>query len=175
VLAKVINFIWIKMIEEVQKPRIYSNLCEKMFGFDTDKINKEGMSKKVEEKILSAKLKDRSCKYYLSYLDILDLKPAGWTKFGYANSPFCDLLLHQGCKENITRIHHKDLSVDEFREKFEKTDTPIVIEGLTEDMEVEKYWTFEVSIYSICQFARLFSIDTKTRNSKLQKMIKERV
>ena len=72
------------------------------------------------------------------------MKPEGWTKHNLALSPYFDNLLANPPKETIDRVHHTKLSVEEFWEKYEKTGTPVIIEGLTENMEVEKYWSFKV-------------------------------
>jgi hypothetical protein len=81
-----------------------------------------------------------------SLLNILSLEKciSFWEKHQYAKRPdLCKELFHN-CPDNIQRIHYSKLSVEEFREKFEKPGIPVIITGLAESMNPEKYWTFDV-------------------------------
>lgn len=47
-------------------------------------------------------------------------------------------------EETITRIKYHELDEEKFRQLYESTYTPVVIEGFYEGTEEEKFWTFEV-------------------------------
>lgn len=58
-------------------------------------------------------------------------------------SDICEKLLKE-CPDNIERMQAQDVSVEMFRSEYEKTNKPVVIEGITKDWKVNRYWTFEV-------------------------------
>lgn len=72
------------------------------------------------------------------------MKTDEWADLKYYKKDLCDQLL-KSCPNQIDRIHYKDLSLQDFIEKYEKPNKPLIIEGLSEVcFPIEKYWTFEV-------------------------------
>ena len=71
------------------------------------------------------------------------MKAVEWTKEGYWKTDLCEKLL-KDCPDQIERVDCDNLSVQEFVEKYESQNKPVVIKGITRDWNVKKYWTFEV-------------------------------
>lgn len=47
--------------------------------------------------------------------------------------------------ENIERIHIDSITVEEFYEKYEKGNKPVIITGATDDWTAKNKWNFKVS------------------------------
>ncbi|XP_008469455.1 bifunctional arginine demethylase and lysyl-hydroxylase PSR [Diaphorina citri] len=62
-----------------------------------------------------------------------------WFELGYADK-FDKFKI---VKENVERIHVKDYSPQEFIEKYEKPNKPVVIKGVTENWNATYKWTLE--------------------------------
>lgn len=65
-----------------------------------------------------------------------------WYQLGYANrfDNFTKV------KDNVERIHVKDVSPQAFIEKYEKPYKPVVIQGIQENWDAHQKWTLEVSM-----------------------------
>ena len=74
------------------------------------------------------------------------MKSEDWRKEGYAKTDIAERLLKE-CPDEIERVDCENLSVQEFIEKYESKNRPVIIRGLTKGWKVDKYWTFEVFIY----------------------------
>ncbi|GIL95724.1 hypothetical protein Vretimale_1688 [Volvox reticuliferus] len=61
-----------------------------------------------------------------------------WYKHGYAQSDICNTT---GVEDHIPRIHWKDLSPEEFVERFERPRIPVVITGLADNWPASENWT----------------------------------
>lgn len=62
----------------------------------------------------------------------------GWTKLNYAGTFELDL---NSVKDNVERIHVKDVPPDVFIEKYEKVYKPVVIHGCTDHWKATYKWT----------------------------------
>eukprot|EP00798_Chlamydomonas_sp_ICE-L_P020979 gene20980-27834_t len=67
----------------------------------------------------------------------LSVSKGEW-KHGYAEDP--SALSVEGIVDDVPRYHWKDLSVEEFVERFERPRLPVVITGLTEGWPADKGW-----------------------------------
>jgi histone arginine demethylase JMJD6 len=63
----------------------------------------------------------------------------------YYKIDVCKKLL-EDCPDEIGRINYHKTSVEEFRQKYELINKPVIFEGITDDWNVEKYWTWEVFV-----------------------------
>lgn len=61
----------------------------------------------------------------------------------YYKTDVCKKLL-EDCPDEIKRINYHETSVEEFRQKYESLNLPVVFKGVTDEWETEKYWTWEV-------------------------------
>lgn len=82
----------------------------------------------------------------LSPLAISELETEinGWHRFNYANTFDCGL--HTVC-DNVDRIDARFVSIEEFRERYEKTYTPCVIANDQLEWPATKKWSTHVSLY----------------------------
>lgn len=67
-----------------------------------------------------------------------------WNKHGYYKTDVLQRLFDE-CPDQIDRVHISQLSQADFCKKYEKTNKPVIIRGVTDDWNVPKYWTFDVS------------------------------
>ncbi|CAI5449337.1 unnamed protein product [Caenorhabditis angaria] len=65
------------------------------------------------------------------------------TKFGWDTLGYSEDFKLPPVKDTILRIDCEELTVDEFREKYERTRTPIIITGLTKNWQANEKWTLE--------------------------------
>ncbi len=73
------------------------------------------------------------------------MRPSKWADLNYYKTDLCVNLLDE-CPDQIERIHCKDLTVEDFNNKYQKANKPIIIQGLDETcFPIKKYWTFNVS------------------------------
>ena len=72
------------------------------------------------------------------------MRLSDWYKWGYAKTDISEKLF-QECPDQIERVDSKNLSLHDFKNKYEKLNKPVVIRGITNSFNVDKYWTFEVS------------------------------
>ena len=73
----------------------------------------------------------------------LDMRLSEWCKWGYAKTDICEKLF-QECPDQIERVNAQNLSIENFKE-YERLNKPVIIRGITDSWNIEKYWTFEVS------------------------------
>jgi hypothetical protein len=70
-------------------------------------------------------------------------------KSWYKNNSFRNqdkiLKLPEDFRDEIERVDAKDITVNEFKEKYEKGDRPVIITGLSEKWPAHENWTFAVS------------------------------
>lgn len=71
-----------------------------------------------------------------------DLPLYMWERRQYYKSDVLEQLA-KSAKDNIQRIDYKSTSVEDFREKFEKTDTPCIITGAADDWDRDNKWTWK--------------------------------
>ena len=77
-------------------------------------------------------------------LTFLDLKLEQWALDGYAKTDIGEQLLKE-CPDEIQRIHCDNYSPEKFISEFEAQNKPCIIQGLTKDWKIDRYWTFEVN------------------------------
>ena len=69
-----------------------------------------------------------------------DLKqPEDWTKYRYVSK---DSVWYRSV-DHIDRIHCKDMSCDDFVNNFEKSERPVMIQGLTESWPASQKWNWK--------------------------------
>ena len=66
-----------------------------------------------------------------------------WSRKEYYTSNLLEEL-YTNHNDNIERVEYDNVSKDEFYERFQKTNTPCVIKGVTKDWEVENNWSWNV-------------------------------
>ena len=73
-----------------------------------------------------------------------------WTRNNYVSQDILETL-HKNAKDNIQRVAYHDLSVEEFRERFDKPQIPCIITGVpqAEEWNYEKNWTWQVSTFDL--------------------------
>ncbi|XP_042895510.1 bifunctional arginine demethylase and lysyl-hydroxylase JMJD6 [Parasteatoda tepidariorum] len=71
--------------------------------------------------------------------ELNDKEGNGWTKLNYAEKFELDLNAVRA-KDNVERIHVKDVSPDVFIEKYEKIYKPVVITGSTDEWKARYKW-----------------------------------
>jgi hypothetical protein len=77
-----------------------------------------------------------------------DLKSSDWEKLKYYKKDEIMDHLKKDCPDQIDRIHYSKLSVEDFINKYEKLNKPVIIEGLAETcFPINKYWTFQVKSF----------------------------
>jgi len=81
-----------------------------------------------------------------------EIKLFKWSKDDYFNKPEAlekTLLgIDSNFKDTIERIHVNDLTVEEFREKYERPGKPVIITGVTENWAAKENWKVDVSIFN---------------------------
>jgi hypothetical protein len=100
---------------------------------------------------------------------IEELSKEDWRKMDFYYKDPCSELLNN-CPDEIDRVDYDKLSVEDFIEKYESKNLPVVVKGLQKDWNLEKYWTWEVILFTNIDF-RKFIKDIKTISSKLVKMM----
>lgn len=94
------------------------------------------------------------------------MKLEDWKKEGYAKTDICERLLKE-CPDDIERVNCEDLSAQEFIEKYESKNKPVIIKGLTKGWKTEKYWTFEVILIP-CSYLKSKEIYQRYKDEKLK-------
>ncbi|PAV82046.1 hypothetical protein WR25_11091, partial [Diploscapter pachys] len=64
-------------------------------------------------------------------------------RFGWETLRLADSLALPEFKDNILRVDSRNLSVEEFREKYEQPRIPVILTGLTHDWQATQKWTVE--------------------------------
>lgn len=67
--------------------------------------------------------------------------PDGWYKNAYHET--LDLSF-SSVKDNVERVDGSNITLEEFRERYERTYTPVVITHVQDDWLAEQKWTLEV-------------------------------
>lgn len=68
--------------------------------------------------------------------------PADWTKAGYASSGLTERL-RQSVADEVPRIRAEELSDEEFIERFERANKPVLIGQLCDSWEAHSKWTLD--------------------------------
>lgn len=94
---------------------------------------------------------------FFSFSELNDKDGNGWTKLNYAGTFELDL---NSVKDNVERIHVKDISPDVFIEKYEKLYKPVVISGCTDHWKARYKWTLPVS-FSLLMYYFYYWLDVQ--------------
>ena len=106
----------------------------KYLGLKSKRFYNCEMSDKCKKTIDKAKLKQRT-----------DMKLEEWEKLEYSNDNWCEEILNKLYESKDIDIEDYDkLSSDEFIEKYEKLNKPVIIRGITKDWIADDKWTFQV-------------------------------
>jgi histone arginine demethylase JMJD6 len=105
----------------------------KRLELTSDRFFKIEMSDKCKKIINKSKLKQRS-----------DMKLEEWEKLKYSSDNWCEEMLKQVENSSIDIEDYDKLSENEFIEKYEKLNKPVIIRGVTKDWPADSNWTFEV-------------------------------
>ncbi|XP_053388650.1 bifunctional arginine demethylase and lysyl-hydroxylase JMJD6-like [Mercenaria mercenaria] len=89
------------------------------------------MDHRTRKRVREAKLKARP---------ELGTDPDGWYKNGYHET--IDLS-KSSVKDNVERVDARSITIEEFREKYEQTYTPVVITHLQDDWQAGQKWTLD--------------------------------
>jgi len=117
------------MSEEKIKEKI------KLLGLKSKRFNFSEIGRNAEEEIEKAKLKHRS-----------ELKLKHWKKLKYYKDNWCQEMLKNPPigMQNVSYENYDDLTLEDFREKYEKLNKPLIIKGCTEKWGAYENWNFEV-------------------------------
>lgn len=75
------------------------------------------------------------------------MKSSDWDKLKYYMRNEIMERLRKDCPDQIDRVHYSKLSVEDFINKYEKLNKPVIIEGLAETcFPTSKYWNFQVKL-----------------------------
>lgn len=89
--------------------------------------------KRTRKRVQAAKVKARS-----------ELNQCGWEPHRIVQNDSIDLDLNNS-KDTIQRVDFNDITIEEFRERFEKPGVPCIITGLTNNWAAQTKWTIPVS------------------------------
>lgn len=82
-----------------------------------------------------------------------DIRPEEWAKDRYAvktNLKDLEHIEYNSVTVPVERVHVKDITVQEFWDKYCMTKTPVIIEGAMDDWPAMKNWSFE-SLHKRCK------------------------
>lgn len=99
------------------------------------------MSQKCQKIVNKAKLKQRS-----------DIQLPDWEKLGYANDNWCTEMLRTITYQGIDIEEYDRLTEEDFIEKYEKKNKPVIIKGVTDNWPANTKWTFEVIYYIMTEY-----------------------
>jgi hypothetical protein len=114
------------------------NLLNKInrLGLKSDRFFRSQMSERCLVKSNKAKLKHRS-----------DLKLSDWEKYEYYKQNWAKNILDkiQSSEEKIKREEYDNLPLEEFRERYERPNIPVIIKGVTKTWPADRKWNFQVT------------------------------
>ena len=102
----------------------------------SERFKYKDMSENAYEACTKAKKKHRS-----------EIKPEEWKKYNYFYSDWCERTLENlpFSKLKIEEERFENLSLEEFREKYERINIPVKIIGGLDDWKALESWTFDVN------------------------------
>jgi len=123
---------------------------EEEYSFDykkeiTEKVKLLGLkSKRFSYPKIGLKAKKETYRAKSKHRTDIDLKE--WKKLKYNKNDWCEKALKNPPKgmQEIVYDNYDGLSVEEFREKYEKANKPVIIRGCTEKWPAYHKWNFEV-------------------------------
>jgi hypothetical protein len=99
----------------------------------SDRFLKNDMSDKCRKILNKAKLKQRS-----------EMKLEDWERLNYSSDTWCEEILSQIKSTSIPVEDYDKLSENDFIEKYEKPNLPVIIRGVTNDWPAVNKWNFQV-------------------------------
>jgi hypothetical protein len=116
----------------------YGKLLEnkrKKLNISSERFSYSYMSKNAESVMDAAKLKDRP------YMKLQD-----WNKLNYYKDDWCQKMLekYSNVEINLPYLNYDDTTIEEFRNKYEKLNIPVIIKGNTKYWKATNQWRFEV-------------------------------
>jgi len=108
----------------------------KFLGLKSKRFSYSEMDSKAKKEIERAKSKHRT--------DI-DLKE--WKKLKYYKDDWCENMIKNPPKgiQEISYDDYDNLNIEEFREKYEKMNKPVIIRGVTKNWPANNKWNFDVN------------------------------
>jgi hypothetical protein len=128
----------------------------KLFRLTSERFKYDYMSESAEAEINKAKEKQRS-EMKLNEWGINKFYKDDWCQRMLENPPQSHLEI---CYEN-----YDDLSVEDFKLKYESLSKPLIIKGGTKNWKAKESWDFEV-ILLINNYCRNFITDSKSQELK---------
>jgi len=110
----------------------------KLLGLKSKRFNYSDLGSNAEEEIEKAKLKHRS-----------EYKIKHWKKLKYYKDNWCQEMLKNppiGIQK-VSYENYDDLTLEDFREKYEKLNKPLIIKGSTDKWDAKENWNFNVKIF----------------------------
>lgn len=110
----------------------------KLLGLKSKRFSYPEIGSKAKKEIERAKSKHRT-----------DISIEDWKKLKYHKNDWCDKALKNPPKgmQEISYDDYDKLSIDEFREKYERANKPVIIRGCTEKWPAYYKWNFDVNFY----------------------------
>ncbi|CAD5219650.1 unnamed protein product [Bursaphelenchus okinawaensis] len=71
-----------------------------------------------------------------------ELNSCGWSPHQYANSGLVNKL-QQFTHDNIERVDGREITIEEFQERFEKRSVPVILTGIIDHWDANKKWTLD--------------------------------
>lgn len=119
----------------------------KLLGLKSKRFEYPDIGSNAEEEIEKAKKKHRS-----------DFKLKHWKKLKYYKNTWCEEMLKNPPKgqQEVSYENYDELNIEEFREKYEKLNKPLIIKGCTDKWDATENWNFDVNIFGIF-YVKFFS------------------
>ena len=93
----------------------------------------EDLPESIQSQITKAKAKERS-----------EIPTYLWNKNKYSEINCLTEILNNFNKDDLERRVYSELSIEEFREKYEKKKIPLIITGVTDEWRKNYEWTWSV-------------------------------
>ena len=106
-----------------------------MMGADRDRVRRRPVHRKSERRIRAAK---KAARPELCKKDDWSC----WTRERYSDLDYYEEIKKVQSRDGLSRIAYNEVSVDEFRDKWEKAEKPVVITGVTDGWLAQEKWTF---------------------------------
>lgn len=105
-------------------------------GLTSHRFSNSAMSERAREETEEAKLSHRS-----------ELNLDDWRRHCLYKDDWCDSMMENPPKSilQVAYENYDDLNVDDFRQKYEVPNIPLVIKGATRKWPAKNRWSFEVT------------------------------
>ena len=124
-------------MDEMEEISIEKTISDKIkfLGIKSQRFSFSKIGSSAKKKLEYAKLKHRS-----------DLKLDDWGKLKYYKNDWCDKMKEKPPQsiQNISVEEYENLNPEEFREKYEKLNIPVIIKGCSTKWPGFYKWNFDV-------------------------------